>query len=338
MATATVPPPLRSTANPAPPRAANSVRRTMSIDVYWPEGEAGNRLFIGRCRDYHTPAGGGTGKLLDEAQYRATLDENRTIKAITATPAPAKLDQLVGVRGGNHLRLFIKETMPELMAEGLPIYLPLDDISGTALVSSFAWSQWHGDWVERMRANFKPGEFEKIMESRVNICWGLQEGNSGVTGESARRDIAQADAGDVRNPADPEGWHELTEMDGPGFRRARRIEVQRDVEAGLIRIDAAFQDSAKRKTSGRVAIHEYNLRATADLATGELLTLEPEARILPFGECPGAIHNTQRLIGRSLLEIREAVLEQLRGPHGCTHLNDALRALAEVPKLAGYLA
>ena len=75
MATATVPPPLRSTANPAPPRTANSVRRTMSIDVYWPEGEAGNRLFIGRCRDYHTPAGGGTGKLLDEAQYRATLDE-----------------------------------------------------------------------------------------------------------------------------------------------------------------------------------------------------------------------------------------------------------------------
>ena len=48
--------------------------------------------------------------------------------------------------------------------------------------------------------------------------------------------------------------------------------------------------------------------------------------------------NTQRLVGRTLHEIREAVLEQLRGPKGCTHLNDALRALAEVPKLAGYLA
>ena len=337
MATATIPPPPRSTANPAPARTANSVRRTMSIDVSWPEGEAGDRLFIGRCRDYRTPAGGGAGSILDEAEYRATLAQDKTITAIAATPALAKLDQLVGVRGGNHLRLFIKETMPELISDGAPIYLPLDDISGTSLVSAFAWSQWYEDWAERIRGALPEDQFEKMMADRVNVCWGLQAGNSGMTG-GARTNIAEADAGDVRNPADAEGWHELPESDGPGFRRARRIDVTRDDGAGLIRIEAAFQDSAKRRTSGRVAIHEYNLSATADLATGELLTLEPEARILPFGECPGAIHNTQRLIGRRLPEIREAVLENLRGPQGCTHLNDVLRALAEVPKLAGYLA
>lgn len=339
MATATVPPPLRSTANPAPPRKANSVRRTMSIDVSWPDGETGGRLFVGRCRDYRTPPEGGTGRVLDEAEFNARLSEDKTITAITATPAPPKIDSLVGVRGGNHLRLFIKETMPELISQGAPIYLPLDDISGTSLVSAMSWAHWHEiDWVERMRTAFKPGEIQKLMADRVNVCWGLAEGNSGVTGEGGRNGVAQADAGDVRNPADPEGWHELSENEGPGFRRARRIEVQRDDAAGLIRIDAAFQDSVKRKSGGRGAIHEYNLKATADLATGKLLTLEPEARILPFGECPGAIHNTQRLVGRTLSEIREAVLEQLRGPQGCTHLNDALRALAEVPKLAGYLA
>ena len=342
MASATVPPPLRDTANPAPPRKANSVRRTMSIDVTWPDGIQGGRLFVGRCRDYRTPADGGAGTVLDQAEFHANLAEDKTITAISATPAPPKLDSLVGVRGGNHLRLFIKETMPELISEGAPIYLPLDDISGTSLVSAFAWSQWHGGWNESMIAHLKPGELEKLMEERVNVCWGLQAGNSGITGTANRGDIAQADAGDVRNPADPEGWHELFEVDGPGFRRARRIEVQRDNAAGLIRIDAAFQDSAKRRNDdgsiGRGAIHEYNLKATAELATGKLLTLEPEARILPFGECPGAVHNTQRLVGRTLAEIREAVLEQLRGPQGCTHLNDALRALAEVPKLAGYLA
>jgi hypothetical protein len=310
----------------------------MSVDVSWPDGNQGGRLFVGRCRDYLTPAGGGPGKVLDEAEYRANLAEDKTITAITATPAPAKIDQLVGVRGGNHLRLFIKETMPELISEGAPIYLPLDDISGTSLVSAFAWSQWNEEWSDRMLAKLSPAELEKIMAGRVNVCWGLQAGNSGITGTASRRDIAEADAGDVRNPADPEGWHELFEMDGPGFRRARRIDVQRDDDAGLIRIEAAFQDSAKRRNNGRGAIHEYNISATADLATGKLLTLEPEARILPFGECPGAIHNTQRLLGRTLGEIREAVLEQLRGPQGCTHLNDALRAFAEVPKLAGYLA
>ena len=311
----------------------------MSIDVSWPDGETGGRMFVGRCRDYRTPKDGGIGSVLDEAVFHARLSEEKTITAITATPAPAKLDSLVGVRGGNHLRLFIKETMPELITEGAPIYLPLDDISGTSLVSAMSWAHWHEEnWAERMRAKFKPEEMAAMMTDRVNVCWGLAEGNSGVTGEAARNEIGGAEAGDVRNPADPEGWHELYENEGPGFRRARRIEVQRDDAAGLIRIDAAFQDSVKRKFGGRGAIHEYNLKATADLATGKLLTLEPEARILPFGECPGAIHNTQRLLGRTLFEIREAVLEQLRGPQGCTHLNDALRALAEVPKLAAYLA
>src|SRR5947208_1912090 len=151
MTTATVPPPLRQTNNPAPARPANSVRRTMSIDVSWPEGEDGDRLFVGRCRDYRTPADGGSGKTLDGAEFRATLSQDKTITSITARPTPAHVEQLNGVRAGNHLRLFIKETMPELIARAEPIYLPLDDLSGTSLVSAFAWSQWHDNWQERIR-------------------------------------------------------------------------------------------------------------------------------------------------------------------------------------------
>jgi Protein of unknown function (DUF2889) len=337
MATATVPPPPRQTANPAPARPANSVRRTMSIDVSWPDGENGDRLFIGRCRDYRTPADGGSGTALDGAEFRATLSQDKTITSITARPTPAHVEMLVGVRGGNHLRLFIKENLPELIERGEPIYLPLDDLSGTSLVSMFAWSQYHDNWREVMRQRVGGPEFERMMTDRINVCWGLAEGNSGVQPGGPTVNPAEADAGDVRNPADPEGWHQLPEADGPGFRRARRIDVTRDEAAGLIRINAAFQDSAKRKTEGRVAIHEYDIDAEVDLKTGELLSLTPHPRILPFGECPGAVHNTQRLIGRNIADIRDAVLEQLRGPQGCTHLNDAMRALAEVPKLAGYL-
>jgi hypothetical protein len=68
-----------------------------------------------------------------------------------------------------------------------------------------------------------------------------------------------------------------------------------------------------------------------------VLSLEPDARILPFPECPGAIANTQRLVGSSLGDIRDEVLRQLRGPEGCTHLNDAMRALADVPVLVKSL-
>jgi hypothetical protein len=239
------------------------------------------------------------------------------------------------MRGGNHLRLFIKESMPDLIDSGAPIYLALDDISGTALVSAFANSHWHGDFMERMASRIPPEELARMMRDRVNVCWGLQEGNSGVSGDGPRRDVAGARAGDVRNPTDPEGWHTLHDPEGPHFRRARRIDVTRD--GRLIRIDAAFQDSVSLKAGGRGAIHEYNLAVTADADTLEILTLEPEARILPFSECPGAIHNAKRLIGSRISDVRASVLAQLRGPEGCTHLNDALRALAEVPKLAGYL-
>ncbi len=337
MTTATIPKPPRETANPAPVRPVNSVRRTSSIDVGWPDGPAGDRLMIGRVRDLHTPAGGGVGRLLAEAEMQATLAQDKTITSITATPAPSRLPELVGQRGGGHLRMILKEIMPELIEQGAPLYLALDDISGTALVSAFAWSQWYPDWAEKLRGNMEPEQFQKLMSERANVCWGLQEGNSGMSPEGPQGSIADADAGDLRNPADLQGWHELPEFDGPGFRRARRIDVTQDEATGLINIDSAFQDSAAKKDGTRLAIHEYRLSATVDARTLEMLALEPEARILPFFECPGAIHNTKRLIGSRLPDIRDTVLSNLRGPEGCTHLNDALRALAEVPRLAQQL-
>lgn len=327
--------PPRSTANPAPVRPRDSVRRTSSIDVSWPEGSEKDRLFIGRARDLLTPAQGAA-RVLAEGCFEARLAEDKTITAIAAPPPAPDLSRLVGERGGNHLRMVLRETMPRLVANADPLYLVLDDISGSALVSAFAWAQWNRDWAEKLRERIGAEEHDKLMAQRVNVCWGLQEGNSGVQ-PGGPKDVATADAGDLRNPADPEGWHELPEAEGAGFRRARRIDVVRDEGAGVIRIDSAFQDSAKQREGGRIAIHEYRLAATVEAGTLEILALEPEARILPFHECPGAIGNTARLIGRRLPDIREEVLALLRGSEGCTHLNDALRALADVPKLASCL-
>jgi len=337
MTTKTLPPPPRETANPSPVRAANSVRRTASIDVSWPNGPDADRLMIGTARDYLTSESGEAGKVLSEARFEARLADDKTIDSITAYPEPANLKRLVGERGGGHLRLVLKDIMPELLEAGDPLYLVLDDISGTALVSAFAWSQWHDDWGQKIRESMSDEEFERVMSQRVNVCWGLQEGHSGVAPGGPPRSVAEADAGELRNPEDPEGWHELPENEGPGFRRARRIDVSRDPESGLLRIHSSFQDSAKRKDGSRVAIHEYDLDVTADPDTLEILSLEPHPRILPFSECPGAVNNAKNLIGSRIDAIRDEVLAQLRGPKGCTHLNDAMRALAEVPKLASYL-
>jgi len=88
---------------------------------------------------------------------------------------------------------------------------------------------------------------------------------------------------------------------------------------------------------GRTAVHEYHLTATADPASLRLLSVEAEPRVLPFTECPAAAPNVERLLGTPLPELRDRVLVELRGTAGCTHLNDALRALAEVPILANRL-
>lgn len=335
----TLPPPPRSTANPAPVRPARSIRRTSSIDVSWPDGVDAPRLFIGAARDLLTGDAGTPPRVRQQARFHARMTEDKTITAIEGdATAAAQLSRLVGARAGGHLRMLLREVMPDLIERAHPLYLVLDDLSGSALVSSFAWSQWFPDWAERLRERMGAEQLDQLMEQRVNVCWGLQEGHSGVQPGGPPPNVADADAGDLRNPADPLGWHELSDHEGPGFRRARRIDVVRDEAAGVIRIDSAFQDSAASPDGSRVAIHEYVLRATADIATQELLSVAPEARILPFSECPGAIANTARLVGSRLPDIREDVLARLRGPDGCTHLNDALRALADVPVLAAELA
>lgn len=335
MATAaTLPPPPRQTANPAPLRPAGSVRRTCSIDVGWPDGALGKRLLMGRARDYLTPASGGEGRVLAEASMEVGMKPDKEIHAISAHPAVEGLHGIVGQQAGNHLRVWLRENLPDLIEQANPLYLALDDLSGTALVSNWTWAQWTPDWQARLREVMPPEHLEKFM-TRANVCWGLKEGNSGLNMDEGGHTLGAADAGELRNPADPQGWHEFPEIAGPSFRRARRIDVTLD--GGLIRIDASFQDSAPVPAGGRAAIHEYNLRATADAESLELLAIAPEPRILPFPECPGVIGNAQRLVGSALPAIRDTVLANLRGVEGCTHLNDALRALAEVPRLAAFL-
>ncbi len=330
MTTPTAP---RTTANPVPKRPPGSIRRTTSIDVTWAEGAMGPRTMAGRARDMVASPGGGN-VIRAEASMSAVIGFDRSIMAISAEPEPAGLAKLVGERGGGHLRMALREVLPELLATASPLYLLLDDISGTSLISSWAITQWEGDWLERMKEFIPPEQLAKYQD-REGVCWGFRPGSSALQERNQMSDSAMADALDLRNPADPEGWHEFPVSDGMSFRRARRIDVWR--ETSSIGIEASFQDSAARREGGRAALHEYVIRASMDPETLVITALEPEGRVLPFWECPGAINNARRVIGTPLPQIRDTVLAELRGPAGCTHLNDALRALAEVPQLLEFL-
>lgn len=120
------------------------------------------------------------------------------------------------------------------------------------------------------------------------------------------------------------------------MRRARRIDVW--VDNNDIRVDAFFQDTAMTPAGIRVAVHEYCISATADVADGRLTALFVDPRVLPFDACPNAVSNTSRVVGTTLSDLRSTVIPTLPGTEGCTHLNDMLRALAEVPALCNLPA
>jgi hypothetical protein len=323
-----------ASAGPAPRRPLASARRTSSIDVTWPDGRWRDMALDGRARDIVTPRSGGSPIVIAEDGFRARLKADRTILAITTEPERPAAAHLVGARGGGHLRRAIDEVLPEERRTATPLHLILDDISGASLVAGWAWSQWTDDWLGGAPKGLDRAQLAKLLRNMEGICTGFAPGSSALALGPTRRPSGGAPAPGLRNPEDPEGWHGFPVQDGVNMRRARRVDV---TLGDAVTIDAAFQDSASRPDGGRMALHEYRLVVTADPASLRITSITAEPRVLPFPECPSATRNLARLLGAPLVELRERVVEELRGTAGCTHLNDALRALAAAPSLLEHL-
>jgi hypothetical protein len=290
---------------------------------------------IGRARDIVTPRAGGAPVLCAEDSFDAVLKTDRTIVSIEADPPRPDLTRLIGTRGGARLRQALEQFIPEERRNATPLYLILDDISGASLVAPWAWSQWEKNWLDSPESVLTRPQLNKMIQDMEGICTGFAPGSSSLDPERlANHSDDAAPAPDLRHPDDPDGWHAFTLQNAVGMRRARRI----DVTLGeVIAIEAAFQDSAAKPDGTRTALHEYQLSAIADPKSLRLLSIGATPRVLPFGECPGAVANISRLLDSELPQLRQTVIDQLRGTLGCTHLNDALRALAEVPALVNHL-
>jgi hypothetical protein len=250
---------------------------------------------------------------------------------LSTTPASDGVTQLIGCRGGGYLRAALAEFVPHELEGGTPLYLLLDDISGASLVAGFAWSQWVDTWATAARSGAPRPDME-------GVCIGFAPGSTALVEQRSGRMTHRIQVvGPLVRDDDPAGWHDLPELPEVSFRRARRIDVWRDPVDGTIMIDAGFQDSASNPEHGRIAVHEYVLHATADPDTLLLTSVVADPRVLPFLSCPNAAATAQHVVGTPLAELRQTVLERLAKTNGCTHLNDALRALAEVPVLLDQL-
>jgi len=325
-------PPVAGPAGASPPRRPGSVRRTSSIDMRWPGGWGTQLRLSGRARDLLTPAGGGAPRVLAEDVLRAGVAPDRTIEEISSEPTRPGIGRLVGARGGGRLRAALAEVVPEELAAGTPLYLLLDDIAGSTLIAGFAYSQWHPEWLKAAA-----GQAASARRRMEGVCTGFQPGSSALDEHGLSRPVHRTRTVlPLPRVGDPDGWHDLEDIGEVSMRRARRIDVHPG-EPGTYAVDAMFQDSATKPGGGRAAVHEYRLEAIVDAGTWTLTSVVAEPRVLPFQECPLATRNVAAMIGTPLAEMRTAVLDRLARTNGCTHLNDALRALAEVPVLARAL-
>ena len=119
------------------------------------------------------------------------------------------------------------------------------------------------------------------------------------------------------------------------MRRRRRIDVW--PVGSTIEVDAHFRDSLWDPDHVEWAVHEYTVAATIDAASHVLIAAEAVPRVLPFPECPWAAPHASTLAGSAVDGFRTSVQDDLTELKCCTHLNDMLRGLAEVPALAGTL-
>lgn len=258
----------------------------------------------------------------------------RRIDAIEVSPAHDHAALLVGIRAGGASRAALGERMVDI--QGTPLYQLLDDFAGASLVANWIWTRWSDDWLENQEQRMAEAS-SAGKGPAVNICTGFAEGASSLRPGNKIEVMNQSttDVGLLENPDDLLSWHEMPIQSGPRKRRARRIDLWR--EDDLIKVDAGFQDSGSNREGGRTAIHEYRIHAEIDVRTGILVALQAIPQILPFQECPGAAVKATRMIGQEVASFRTAVIETLPGVGGCTHLNDMLRSLADVPYLARQL-
>jgi hypothetical protein len=325
---------------PLPPaRQPGSIRRTSSMLMSWPGGLGTELQLDGRARDLFTPPAIGGGSENDpvvvaEAELHAVTGRERDIKTIEATPPTPGLQHLVGCRAGAGLRRTIAEHLAEEVEGGTPLHLLLDDLAGTTLIAGFAYFKW----AERYPAILE--RFNTQPKGRMtDICSGFQDGSSALNPDGTLKGVSEntPPAPPLADPDDPMSWHELGGHPEIAMRRARRIDVWTDADAATIHVDAMFRDTCWIPDGTETVLHEYRILATADAATGILTNADAIPLVLPYVECPEAAPNAARLVGLELRRLRAEVLERLKNADCCTHLNDGLRALAEVPVLAASL-
>jgi hypothetical protein len=318
-----------------PRQPAGSLRRTTTIDLLRPDGPDGEVIADGRGRDLLL-ARDGTARVTGEAGLRTRLDfmGGCALREIETEPGAGGVQELLGAAVASGFRAKVAAAVPEEAAGRTLLHLLLDDLPGAVLVSGYALHS--GTKGHDLRA--RPAERESFLAGRADLCAGFATTATMLT-ELAETGIMPMPTGPaapvLESPDDPAAWHPHPALPPGGIRRRRRMDVIED--GGRIRIDAMFRDTHRDMTEAgtETIIHEYTLDATLERSGLRVLSIAAEPRVLPWVECPQAARSAEALVGQTVHELRTWVRRRLTGTATCTHLNDLLRSLTDVDRLAG---
>jgi hypothetical protein len=343
------------------------VRRTTTHDSLRPDGTGGPVTLIAQGRDLYTAADG-TATVLAAARIDATASSpENVLESIVVDPAQDRLRALVGRRASSGFRRAVDELLPGEADLGTVRYQLLDDMPTALLVSGYAvLAGFHaaggapaGVEVPRGRALSAGGPGGRppgrATLRQVDMCsgWvsdgvmvsGMAEGIPPYFEGPAVPDIAGPDAGDS------DGWHAHGRLSPGGMRRRRRIDAWLDTDTDgtpVARVESFFRDSyfpwdggagpdEPGSADAERVIHEYSVRAVVATGTESFRSCAATYGALPWPECPGATASAGRLAGTPVAGLRRRVREEFLGVGTCTHLNDTLRALADVGPLIAIL-
>ena len=284
-------------------------------------------------RDLRSEGDGGA-VVLDRAGLVVDIAfrSGRRISHLSADPAAPALDDLVGTSVAAGYRSAVRAAIPDLQERGALLHQLLDDLPNALLVSGYALQ------VGLTDAELLAIRPETSSTSRRDICAGWVSGGSLVESilEGGRIPrVLGPEAPEIRPVDDPLAWHGYDTLPPASTRRARRIDTWRDGD--VIGVDAYFRDTHRDDSGFEEVVHEYAVKAEVDPSTLRFVSIGAATGALPYVECPGALASAERLVGRPVAGLRSSVQREFKGPSTCTHLNDTLRALEDLPTLIAAL-
>ena len=295
----------------------------------------GDIRLVATGRDLRTePDGSATVVDAARLEMRVAYREGRRVVALDSDPARPELQALAGGGTAVGYRAALDSALPGERGRGGVLYQLLDDVPNALLVNGYAMAF---ALSPEERKAVRQGSASK-KQARPDLCAGWVTGGTIMRAalETGLPPLAYGPAAPtLSDPNDELAWHPLGALPPTAMRRSRRIDVWPEAEA--IAVEAFFRDSHVDGEGAEAIVHEYTVRAVVDPVTLRFTSIGAELGVLPFGECPNALASAGRLAGVAVTGLRSTVSRDFTGPSTCTHLNDTLRALEDLPALIAAL-